>query len=119
MARTLTLEQAAEMLNTTPETASDCIHNRGLPAAKVGRAFVLVDDDVLAWLRTQYGKWREAPCGSTSAANEERGGLISATSPASALDAALAPQTAPRRRSTRPRLRAISGVPAGSAKHRG
>jgi excisionase family DNA binding protein len=116
MPRTLTLEAAAEMLNTHPDTVSDCIHNRGLPAAKIGRSFVLVDDDVVAWLRTQYGKFREAPCGSTSAANEALGGLISATLPASALDAALAPQTRPRRGSTPPRLRAISGAPGASAK---
>lgn len=119
MPRTLSLEEAAEVLKTTAETVSGCIHNRGLPAARIGRAFVLVDDDVIAWLRTQYGLFREAPCGSTSAANEARGGLISATLPASALDAALAPQTGPRRRSTPPRLRAISGAPGASAKPRG
>lgn len=116
--RTLSLDQAAELMLTSAETVSDCIHNRGLPAARVGRAWVLIDDDVIAWLRTQYGKWRTG-CGSISAANEERGGLTSATLPASALDAALAPQTTKRRRSTPPRLRAISGALDGSAKPRG
>lgn len=113
---TLTLETAASLLGTTPETVSDCIHNRGLPAARIGRAYVLIEDDVIAWVRTQYGKWREDACGSTSAANEERGGLTSAKSRASALDAALAPATTRRRRSTPPTLRAISGAPAGSEK---
>ncbi len=55
MARTLTLDTAAELLNTHPDTVSDCIHNRGLPAARIGRSYVLIDDDVIAWLRTQYG----------------------------------------------------------------
>jgi excisionase family DNA binding protein len=120
MPRTLTLDQAAELLNTHPDTVSDCVHHRGLPAARIGRAYVLIDDDVIAWVRTQYGKWQGGQaCGSISAANEERGGLISATLPASALDAALAPRTKPRRRSTPPRLRAISGVPAASEKRRG
>jgi excisionase family DNA binding protein len=120
MPRTLSLDQAAELMLTSAETVSDCIHNRGLPAARVGRAFVLIDDDVFAWLRTQYGKWRENnACGSISAANEARGGLTSATSPASALDAALAPRTTKRRRSTPPRLRAISGALDASAKPRG
>lgn len=116
MTTTLTLDEAAELLKTTAETVSDCIQNRGLQAAKIGRAYVLIDDDVIAWLRTQYGKWKDAPCGSINAANEERGGLTSATSRASALDAALAPQATKRRRNTPPRLRAISGGPAGSAK---
>lgn len=116
MASTLTLDQAAALLNTTAETVSDCIHNRGLPAAKIGRAFVLVDEDVIDWVRKQYGRYRENACGSTSAANEERGGLISATLQGSALDAALAPRTTKRRRSTQPRLRAISGGPDASEK---
>jgi excisionase family DNA binding protein len=117
--RTLTLEQAAEVLKTTAETVSDCVHNRGLPAAKIGRAFVLVEDDVIDWLRTQYGNWRSEPCGSISAANEERGGLTSAMSQASALDAALAPLTTSRRRSTPPRLRPVSGGRGASEKPRG
>jgi excisionase family DNA binding protein len=116
MSRTLTLDTAAELLNTHPDTVSDCIKHRGLPAARIGRSYVLIEDDVVAWLRTQYGKWKDEPCGSISAANEARGGLISATLPASALDAALAPATAPRRRNTPPPLRAISGGPGGSAK---
>lgn len=118
MAGTLSLDEVAAMLRTTPETVSDCIHNRDLPAARIGRAYVLVDEDVIAWLRTQYGRWREDACGSINAGNEARGGLTSATLPASALDAALAPRTAPRRRNTPPRLRAISGAPAASAKPR-
>jgi excisionase family DNA binding protein len=116
MASTLSLDEAAALLKTTAETVSDCIHNRRLPAARIGRAYVLVDEDVIAWLRTQYGQFKEAACGSISAANEARGGLTSARLPASALDAALAPRTAPRRRSTPPRLHAISGAPAGSEK---
>ncbi len=54
--KTLTLEQAAAMLNTTTETVSECIRCKGLPAVKIGRAYVLVDADVLAWLRAQYGQ---------------------------------------------------------------
>jgi excisionase family DNA binding protein len=116
MATTWSLEEAAAALKTSAETVSDCIHNRGLPAARIGRAYVLVDEDVIAWVRTQYGKFREDACGSTSAANEARGGLISARLPVSALDAALSPATVRRRRSTPPPLRAISGGPDGSAK---
>lgn len=116
MPRTLTIDEAAELLKTHSDTVSDCIHNRGLPAARIGRAFVLVEDDIITWLRTQYDKWKDKPCGSTSAANEARGGLTSETLRASALDEALAPQTTPKRRRQPPRLRAIYGGPAGSAK---
>ena len=117
MPRTLTLDETAEMLKTHPDTVSDCIHNRGLPAARIGRAYVLVDDDVITWLRAQYGQWQqEASCGSTRAESEERCGLTLAKSPASALDAALAPQTARRRRNSPPPLRAISGACGASEK---
>lgn len=54
--QTLTLEQAAAMLNTTADTVSECIRSKGLPAVKIGRAYVLVDVDVMAWLRAQYGR---------------------------------------------------------------
>jgi len=49
--KTLSLEQAAAWLFTTPETVSECIRRHGLPAAKVGRAWVLVDVDVIDWIR--------------------------------------------------------------------
>jgi excisionase family DNA binding protein len=114
MTRTLTLDEAAAVLKTTPETVSDCVHNRGLPAARIGRAYVLLEDDVIAWVRTQY--IRRQTCGSTSAASEELGGQTLARLPASALDAALAPATTPRRRSGPPRLRQVSGGHAGSEK---
>jgi excisionase family DNA binding protein len=116
--RTLTLDEAAEVLKTSVETVSDCIHNRNLPAARIGRAYVLVEADVIEWLRAQYGNWRQQPCGYISAKQEALGGSILATSQASALDAALAPRTTPRRRNTPPRLRAISGASADSAKPR-
>lgn len=54
--QTLTLEQTAAMLKTTTETVSECIRFQGLPAVKIGRSYVLVDVDVMAWLRTQYGQ---------------------------------------------------------------
>jgi excisionase family DNA binding protein len=60
MSRTLSLDQAAEILKTTTETVSDAIHRRGLPAARIGRAYVLVEDDVVEWLRNQYGNWEHA-----------------------------------------------------------
>lgn len=115
--RTLTLDEAAELLKTTAETVSEAIHNGGLPAARIGRAYVLVEDDVIAWLRTQYGKWRRGECGSISVASEASGGLTS-RSTGSALSAALAPRTSAKRRNTPRPLRAISGGTSASAKPR-
>ena len=114
---TLTLDEAAALLKTSPETVSDCVHNRGLPAAKIGRAFVLVESDVIEWLRGQYGAWKgDDECGSTKEARLAPGGLISEKRAASALAEALAPRTSARRRKRPPRLRAISGGSAGSEK---
>jgi excisionase family DNA binding protein len=95
--RTLTLAEAAAVLNTTEETVSAMIRREGLPAAKVGRAYVLVDVDVIEWLRTRYAPDREIPCDSTGVANVALGGLTSGT-PVGALDAALARPTAKRRK---------------------
>ena len=62
--QTLSLQQAAAMLNTTPETVSAMIRNERLPAAKVGRAWVLVDVDIIRWLRGRYAR-EEKQCGSS------------------------------------------------------
>ena len=53
--RTLDLAEAAAFLKTTPETVSDKIRREGLPATKVGRAWVVVDEDIVEWLRSRYG----------------------------------------------------------------
>jgi excisionase family DNA binding protein len=109
MPPTLTLDQAAAVLNTTTETVSECIRNRGLPAARIGRAYVLVEADVIDWLRTQYPRANKQddeearPCASTHAACAARSGSTS-PSTASALSAALAPRTGARRRNTRATL---------------
>lgn len=113
MPATLNLEQAADLLFTTPDTVSECIARRGLPAVKIGRAWVLVEADVIDWLRSQYP--RETPCASTPEEPKASYGLTS-QSTASALSAALAPRKDARRRNTPQRLRAISGGQSGSAK---
>jgi len=84
---TLSLDQAAVMLKTTPETVSECIRHRGLPAAKIGRAWVLVDDDVISWLRQQYPRADDlaAPAGTAARARRSLA--------ADALDKVLAPKS--------------------------
>ena len=106
MSRTLTLQEAADMLHVCPETVVWCINARGLPAAKIGRAWVLVDEDVIQWLRQQYRE--EGRCDSGSAGEKQSGGPIS-PSQGRELREALAPQTRRRRRNGPPDLRPISG----------
>ena len=95
--RTLSLDEAAEFLRTTPDTVSAMIRREGLPAAKVGRAWVLVDVDVIEWLRGRYPANEE--CDSTSENPAVPIGLPS-TIAASRLDAALARPTGKRRKNT-------------------
>src|SRR4051812_47916402 len=104
--KTLTLDEAADMLKTCTETVSECIRSRGLPAVKIGRAWVLVDDDVINWLRQQYGK--DLKCASIPAASAASSGSMS-QSQGRELHAALEPQANPRRRNGRPNLRTIPG----------
>lgn len=42
MPRTLTLAEAADMLKVHVDTVSDLIRRQGLPAARFGRAYVLM-----------------------------------------------------------------------------
>ena len=46
---------AAASLKTTLDTVSDKIPRERLPATEVGRAWGLVDEDLVEWLRGRYG----------------------------------------------------------------
>lgn len=46
---TTDLQGVAELLKIHPKTALDLIHSGALPAAKVGRAYVLMTKDVLQY----------------------------------------------------------------------
>jgi excisionase family DNA binding protein len=111
--RTLDLAEAAAFLKTTPDTVSAMIRREGLPACKVGRAWVLVDDDVVEWLRTRYGV---KECESTNARPTApvRGGSPSIIA-ADRLGAALARKAARPRKSTPTGSAASSGEPTDSA----
>ena len=108
--RTLTLRETAEFHKTTEDTVSHAIRAKGLPAARVGRAYVLVDVDVIEWLRGQYVATHEdeAGCGSTSAAMLTTGGSNSAIA-GDKLERALERRTARQRRSTPIESKPISG----------
>src|SRR5947208_15150207 len=108
--QTLTLAEAAALLKTTEDTVSDKIRNEGLPAAKVGRAYVLVDVDVVDWLRKQYRshEQKEQQRGFSREGVVKTGGSSSVTA-GDKLEKALARPTAGRRRNTPTALRPICG----------
>lgn len=112
--RTLTLAEAAAFLKTTEETVSAKIHNEGLPAAKVGRAYVLVDVDVIDWLRRQYRtrEQKEQQCDFSSEMVVITGGSSSATA-GDKLERALARATATRPKNSPTASSRISGDRAG------
>ena len=101
----LTREQAAQVLHTTPETITHAIAHRGLPAAKVGRAWLIIEADMIDWLRTQYPN----RCASTNAPPAAPGTLTSPRQRAE-LDVALARPTRHKPAPQRPTLRSVSGA---------
>jgi excisionase family DNA binding protein len=111
--QTLSLQEAAALLKTTPETVSAMIRNERLPAAKIGRAWVLVDVDVIRWLRGRYAR-EEKKCGSYEEVAPMLGGVISGIK-AGALEGALARPTGARRKSMRTGSKASSGDAPDSA----
>jgi excisionase family DNA binding protein len=75
--QTLNLDEAALFLKCSDDTVRELAASGEIPAAKVGRAWVFVDVDLVEWLRTQYAHPEDKKCHSTSAA--KRGGSISPT----------------------------------------
>lgn len=80
--KTIDLAQAAALLHLHPETVLQRARDGKIPAAKPGKCWVFVDDDLLEWLRGQYftgkempsaGKKGKKPCSENAAAS---GGLI-------------------------------------------
>lgn len=60
---TLDLTQAAMLLHCDPETVRGKVASGEIPGAKIGRAWVFIEVDLIDWLRTQYGKTQqEAEC---------------------------------------------------------
>lgn len=52
MIPTVDLPGAAELLKVHPKTVSDLIAQGAIPAAKVGRAYVMMTKDVLAYVES-------------------------------------------------------------------
>ena len=108
--RFLDLPEVADLLRTTPDTVSAMIRTEGLPAAKVGRAWVLIDEDVAAWLRFRY---KGEKCDSTSA-RKAAPGMPRSTTAVGQLAAVLARSTAPKRKNGQTPSKPHSGEPTDS-----
>ena len=58
--RTLDLQEAAEFLRVHPETLRQLARTGKVPGAKVGRAWVFLEDDLVQYLRSLYPQPRQA-----------------------------------------------------------
>lgn len=57
---TLDLGQAADLLKLHPQTVLQLARVGDIPAAKPGKRWVFIEDDLLNWLRSQYNCRRDA-----------------------------------------------------------
>jgi len=83
---TLTLQQAAALLKIHPVTLQEKARAGVIPGAKIGRAWVFVEIDLLEYIRAQYrrrafqGDRKEVlECHSANAKTRPTGGSVSAT----------------------------------------
>lgn len=56
MTPTLNTIEAAELLKVHPKTVEELIHSGAIPAAKIGRAWVMLTADVLAFVEREIVK---------------------------------------------------------------
>jgi excisionase family DNA binding protein len=86
--RTLTLREAARLLNMHPVTVQERARAGELPGAKPGKAWVFIEEDLVSYLRSLYPAKRQAlqgdgkendACHSTGVRARRIGGSDSAT----------------------------------------
>ena len=104
--KTLSLQDAAAFLRIHPETLRQAARTGRIPGAKVGRAWVFLEEDLAGYLRSLYAPPRQAlqvtlgkefeACHFADAVRS--GGSISARPTASEYDDLLAPRARPSRK---------------------
>ena len=52
--KTLNLEDAAKLLIIHPVTLQARINSGAIPAVKIGKRWVFIEEDLLQWIRSQY-----------------------------------------------------------------
>ncbi|WP_084711355.1 helix-turn-helix domain-containing protein [Nevskia ramosa] len=117
--KTLALQQAAELLHAHPSTIRRLAATGELSGAKVGRGWVFIEDDLIAYLRAQssrralQGEQQEKSlCRSTNVKTHLTGGSSCPTT-AARYSAALALPTAAKPRSTTTSSRRRCGIANG------
>ncbi len=58
--KTLDLEQAAQLLKLHPQTVLHRARAGEIPAAKPGKCWVFIEEDLIEWLRSHYNTSRDA-----------------------------------------------------------
>ena len=103
--RTFNLKEAAEFLKLHPEEVRRRAKASVIPGVKLGKCWVFIEDDLVAYLRSLYASPRQALqvgheenqlCHSLNAV--KRGGLVSPHQAASELDALLQQKIKPKHR---------------------
>jgi excisionase family DNA binding protein len=86
--RTLTLREAAQLLNLHPVTVQERARAGEIPGAKPGKSWVFIEEDLVSYLRSLYPANRQAlqgdgkendACHSTSVKAHRTGGSGSST----------------------------------------
>jgi excisionase family DNA binding protein len=79
--RTLTLQEAADLLKLHPVTVAERAADGRIPAAKLGRRWVFVEEDLIGYVRAHYTRRalqgdspENSKCHSTSAKTHRIGG---------------------------------------------
>lgn len=79
--RTLTLQEAAFLLKLHPVTVAERAADGRIPAAKIGRRWVFVEDDLISFVRAHYSRralqgdsLENSKCPSTGARTHLTGG---------------------------------------------
>lgn len=82
--KTLTLQEAAEVLKLHPVTVAERAADGRIPAAKLGRRWVFIEDDLIDYVRAHYkrralqgGSSEISECHSTNARTHRTGGSSS------------------------------------------
>jgi excisionase family DNA binding protein len=115
--KTLDLDQAAQLLHLHPDTVQQRAKAGEIPAAKPGKCWVFIDEDLLDWLRSQYASNNNEEKNPCSGSAVKSGGLISNTLDAE-FDSLVGLTTGSKRKNITTVLRPSFGSNQNSAKPR-
>ena len=102
MIKTYTIDEAAELCKASNDTIYEAVHSFELKASKIGKAIVILEVDLIAYISAKsIANLKAKKCQSTYAA--KRGGSMSLSTD-SELDNLLAPATSAKRKKSTMKL---------------